>query len=57
MLVLYLECATSDAGIAQLVEQLTCNQYVPSSILGAGTIKICIISKRWDSRAAKGSRL
>lgn len=26
------------AGIAQLVEQLTCNQWVPSSTLGAGTI-------------------
>lgn len=25
------------AGIAQLVEQLTCNQKVPSSTLGAGT--------------------
>jgi hypothetical protein len=25
------------AGIAQLVEQLICNQKVPSSILGAGT--------------------
>ncbi len=30
---------TSSAGIAQLVEQLTCNQKVPSSTLGAGTIK------------------
>ena len=28
---------TSVAGIAQLVEQLTCNQKVPSSTLGAGT--------------------
>lgn len=27
------------AGIAQLVEQLTCNQKVPSSTLGAGTRK------------------
>ena len=26
------------AGIAQLVEHLTCNQGVPSSTLGAGTI-------------------
>ena len=26
------------AGIAQLVEHLTCNQRVPSSTLGAGTI-------------------
>ena len=28
---------SSVAGIAQLVEQLTCNQKVPSSTLGAGT--------------------
>ena len=28
-----------NAGIAQLVEQLTCNQWVPSSTLGAGTIQ------------------
>ncbi|EAQ63747.1 integration host factor alpha subunit [Marinomonas sp. MED121] len=27
-----------NAGIAQLVEHLTCNQGVPSSTLGAGTI-------------------
>ena len=27
------------AGIAQLVEQLICNHQVPSSNLGAGTIK------------------
>jgi hypothetical protein len=27
------------AGIAQLVEQLICNQKVPSSTLGVGTIK------------------
>ena len=26
-----------DAGIAQMVEQRTCNAKVPSSILGAGT--------------------
>ena len=30
------------AGVAQLVEQLICNQKVPSSILGAGTIKLSI---------------
>ena len=29
-----------NAGIAQLVEQLICNHQVPSSNLGAGTIKI-----------------
>ena len=29
--------AVPDAGIAQMVEQRTCNAKVPSSILGAGT--------------------
>lgn len=35
------------AGVAQLVEQLTCNQKVPSSTLGAGTRikKLPIIGK------------
>ena len=38
---------TSVAGIAQLVEQLTCNQKVPSSTLGAGTNKKSAQSIDW----------
>ena len=36
---LYLESAALDAGIAQLVEQLTCNQEVEGSTPSAGTKK------------------
>jgi hypothetical protein len=42
------------AGVAQLVEQLTCNQQVPSSSLGAGSSKL---TTWWDGRVVKGCRL
>ncbi len=37
---------SNNAGIAQMVEQLICNQKVPSSILGVGTIKNKELGKR-----------
>ena len=42
------------AGVAQLVEQLTCNQQVPGSSPGAGSM---MRAKWWDGRVVKGSRL
>ena len=36
------------AGIAQLVEHLTCNQGVPSSTLGAGTISADGVAKHFS---------
>jgi hypothetical protein len=44
----------SFAGIAQLVEQLTCNQKVPSSTLGAGTNSKNSVTSGYAIFLAKG---
>ena len=51
-----INCADGDAGVAQLVEQLICNQQVGGS--SPSTSSIILFSFIWEnSRVAKGGRL